>query len=178
MHHDRELLERLSAFAPVKLDTTVFRATRRGLDPLTPSTIGGRWMSPGETPILYTSLERDGAIAEIAYHWSLLTPVPSKPMMVHELSATVNKTLKLAHAELVDLGVDWKRYGEINYERTQLIGAAVAHLKFDGLIAPSARWNCVNAMLFLPEFDSAAELILRSSAQVDWREWVREHKGG
>jgi hypothetical protein len=178
MAHDSELLERLSAFAPVKFDANVFRATRRGLDPLTPSTIGGRWMLPDETPILYTSVERDGAIAEIAHHWSLLTPVPSKPVMVHELGATINKALKLARAELVDLGVDWHRYGEINYERTQLIGAVAARLKLDGLITPSARWGCDNVMLFAPDAEWGGALTLRNSVEVDWRAWMREHAGG
>ena len=175
MQPDRELLERLSAFAPVKFDSTVFRATRRGLDPLTPSTIGGRWMLPNETPILYTSLDRDGAIAEIAHHWSLLTPVPSKPVMVHELGAKVNKVLKLGRAELADLGVEWYRYGEINYQRTQLIGAAAARLKLDGLIAPSARWDCDNVMLFMPDMTATVAVTLQSSTEVDWRAWAREH---
>ena len=67
MQPDRELLERLAAFAPVRFDSTVFRATRPGLDPLMPSVIGGRWMLPAETRILYTSVEKDGAIAEIAF---------------------------------------------------------------------------------------------------------------
>jgi hypothetical protein len=175
MQSGSELIERLSAFAPVKFDSTLFRATRRGLDPLTPSTIGGRWMLPNETPILYTSVERDGAIAEIAHHWSLLTPVPGKPVMVHELAAAVNKVLKLARADLVDLGVEWYRYGEINYERTQRIGAAAARMKLDGLIAPSARWDCDNVMLFAPDADWAGALTLRESKEVDWRAWAREH---
>jgi len=58
MLHDRELLDRLAAFAPVKFEGEVFRATRRGLDPLAPSVRGGRWMVPNETPTLYTSCEK------------------------------------------------------------------------------------------------------------------------
>jgi hypothetical protein len=174
MQHDRELLERLSAFTPINFDSTVFRATRRGLDALTPSVIGGRWMLPDETPILYTAVERDGAIAEIAYHWGLLTPVPSKPVMLHELKVQIGKTLKLARADLIDLGVDWNKYADINYERTQVIGAAVAHLKLDGLIAPSARWACDNVMLFMPGSNWTGLLALRRSIEVDWRDWVRK----
>ncbi len=178
MLHDRELLERLAAFAPVRIDSTVFRATRRGLDPLTPSVIGGRWMLPDETPILYTSVEKDGAIAEIAYHWGLLTPVPSKQVMVHELSARAHEILRLARADLTDLGVDWNRYADINYERTQVIGTAIGHLNLDGLIAPSARWDCDNVMLFMPGSDWAGAVSLQNSEEVDWRAWVREHTSG
>jgi hypothetical protein len=43
MVHDRKLLDRLAAFAPVNFDGEVFRATRRGLDPLAASVAGGRW---------------------------------------------------------------------------------------------------------------------------------------
>jgi hypothetical protein len=175
MQHDRELLERLSAFTPVNFESTIYRATRRGLNALTPSVIGGRWMVPDETPTLYTAMERDGAIAEIAHHWGLLTPVPSKPVMLHELSVQIDKTLKLARADLIDLGVDWSKYRDINYERTQIIGAAVAHLKLDGLIAPSARWACDNVMLFLPGHTCSGLLELRSSTEVNWRDWTREH---
>jgi hypothetical protein len=178
MRPDRKLLERLAAFAPVRFESTVFRATRRGLNALTPSLIGGRWMLPDEIPILYTSAERDGAIAEIAHHWGMLTPVPSKPVMVHELSATMDKVFKLARADLIDLGVDWNRYEDINYERTQVIGAAVAHLELDGLIAPSARWDCDNVMVFMPEAHRVGAVRLQSSMEVDWRAWAREHAAG
>lgn len=175
MQPDRELLERLAAFAPVRFDSTVFRATRPGLDPLMPSVIGGRWMLPAEMPILYTSMEKDGAIAEIAFHWGSLTPVPSKPVMAHELRPRAHKTLRLARADLTALGVDWNQYADINYERTQVIGAAIGHLALDGLIAPSARRNCDNVMLFMPGSDWAGTVSLRNSEEVDWRAWAPEH---
>src|ERR1035441_10398759 len=139
MPHDQELLDRLAAFAPIKFDGEVFRATRRGLDPLTASLSGGHWMLPNETPTLYTSRERNGAIAEIVHHWSQLTPLPSKPVMVHTLGVRMKKTLRLGRAELIGLDVDWDNYGTSAIGRTQAIGAAAAHLKYDGLIAPSAR---------------------------------------
>ncbi len=57
-------------------------------------------------------------------------------------------TVRLGRAELIDLAVDWEHYGTSALGRTQAIGAAVAHLQYDGLIAPSARWACDNVMLF------------------------------
>ncbi len=109
MPHDRELLEHLAAYAPIKFDGEVFRATRRGLDPLAASMSGGRWMQPNETPTLYTSRERNGALAEIVHHWSQLTPMPSKPVVVHTLGVRLRKTLRLGRAELIDLAVDWEQ---------------------------------------------------------------------
>jgi RES domain-containing protein len=170
--HDRELLDRLAAFAPVRFEGDVYRATRRGLDPLAASIAGGRWMVPNETPTLYTSCERNGALAEISHHWSQLTPLPSKPVMIHTLGLRTRKTLKLGRTDLIDLGVDWKQYANKNPERTQMIGAAVAHLEFDGLIAPSARWRCDNVILFVTNHEGDEDaLIVRESVEVDWRNW-------
>jgi hypothetical protein len=49
---DPDLLDRLNAFKPVRYDGVVFRATRQGLDPLTGSYPGGRWIPRDVTPVL------------------------------------------------------------------------------------------------------------------------------
>jgi hypothetical protein len=171
--HDRELLERLTAFSPILFDGDVFRATRRGLDPAATSLSGGRWMVPNQAPTLYTSAEREGALAEIAFHWSQFSPRPSKPAMVHRLHIVAKKSLRLAQADLLDLGVEWDRYQEFNYRQTQTIGAAVAYLEYDGLIAPSARWQCDNVMLFLGNSEGGEEAVrLIHSEEVDWLAWA------
>jgi len=77
MQHDPDLLEQLDRLPKESFAGEVFRATRQNLDPLMPSTSGGRWMPRDEGPILYTSLLREGALAEIAFHWSQLTPMPT-----------------------------------------------------------------------------------------------------
>jgi RES domain-containing protein len=179
MLHDRELLDRLAAFAPVRFDGNVFRATRRGLDPLAASVSGGRWMVPDEAPTLYTSCEQDGALAEIVHHWSQLTPRPSKPVVVHTLGVRTQKTLRLGRADLEPLGVDWGRYGTMALGRTQAIGAAVAHLEYDGLIAPSARWPCDNVILFPQNLEDLREtLVARDAQEVDWQAWMKTRVPG
>jgi hypothetical protein len=132
-------------------------------------------MVPGETATLYTSLEADGALAEIAFHWGQMTPVPSKPAMLHRIRLGTRKSLRLARADLIALGVDWSSYGTRGYERTQAVGAAVARLKCDGLFAPSARWSCENVMVFLanqPGEEEIAQLV--ASDKVDWRAWAHD----
>jgi hypothetical protein len=132
-------------------------------------------MVSGETATLYTSMEADGALAEIAFHWGQMTPIPSKPAMLHRIRLGTRRSLRLARADLIGLGVDWSRYGTRGYERTQAIGAAVARLKCDGLIAPSARWTCENAMVFLTNQTGEAEIVqFVASEEVDWRAWARE----
>ncbi len=64
------------------------------------------------------------------------------------------------------------KYGERDYSATQKIGAALNFLEFDGLISPSARWNCENLTIFADNhgFDSRLEII--SSEDVDWQAWA------
>jgi RES domain-containing protein len=173
--HDADLLDRLGAFAPIAFDGVTFRATRLGLNPLTPSLAGGRWTPKDVTPILYTSLERNGALAEISFHLSQLAPRPSKPVTVHRIRATARTAIRLLRADLISLGVDWDQYGSIGYQRTQEIGAAVAFLECDGLIAPSARWSCENLMLFMNNHALANRLELDTSETVEWVAWARSN---
>jgi hypothetical protein len=170
--HDRALLDRLSAFAPITFDDVTFRATRLGLNPLAPSLAGGRWAPKDVTPVLYTCLEREGALAEISFHLSQLDPRPSKPVTLHRIRATARAVLRLLRTDIVSLGVDWDRYGSLGYDRTQEIGAAVAFLECDGLIAPSARWSCDNLMLFMSNHSLSEKLELENSESVDWIAWA------
>jgi RES domain len=172
--HDPALLERLGAFATERFDSEVFRATRKSLDPLAASTSGGRWAPRGLVPVLYTSLLREGALAEISYHWSQLTPWPSRPAVLHRLAVAAERRLRLLRADLGELDVDLAQYASINYRRTQEIGAAVAFLGCDGLIAPCARWNCENLVLFTENHSLTSKLEVLSSEEIDWQAWAQD----
>jgi len=174
--HDPDLLERLGAFETERFEGEVFRATRLNLDPCAESTSGGRWAPRGWVPVLYTSQLREGALAEIAYHWSQLTPLPSKPAVVHRLAVSVRRSLRLLRGRLDDLGVDIRQYESINYRRTQEIGAAVAFLGCDGLIVPCARWDCDNLVLFMENYALTSRLDIVSSEEIDWQAWARDAK--
>ena len=116
-------------------------------------------------------------MAEICFHWSQFAPMPSKPAMLHRLRAKTKKTLRLLRADLEKLEVDWRRDGEINYTRTQEIGAAIAFLDCDGLIAPCARWDCDNLMLFLDNHQiDDGELEVVDAEEIDWHTWGKEHQ--
>lgn len=95
MIHDPDLLDRLGALPTELYRGIVFRATRLRLDPLAPSTSGGRWAPRDHCPVLYTSLEREGALAEIAFHWGKLTPLPSKPVLINRIKVSAERSLRL-----------------------------------------------------------------------------------
>lgn len=47
---------------------------------------------------------------------------------------------------------------KINLGQTQQIGTAVQFLGFDGLIVPSARWECKNLVLFTNNHDDMVDM--------------------
>lgn len=130
-------------------------------------------MTRDAAAVLYTSLEREGALSEIAFHWSQLNPRPTKPVLVHRLRIVAHRTLRLIRVDIAALGVPESEYMGVNLPRTQAIGAAVEFLGCDGLIAPSARWNCDNLMLFPERMGTDSTLELAHSEQVDWLAWGR-----
>ncbi len=126
-------------------------------------------MIPGRFPTLYTSTARSGALAEITYHWSLISPPPSKPVMVHELSVETRKTVRVDRSDFAQLGISPDQFGDRNYHRTQEIGAAAAFLGLDGLLVPSARAEAENLVIFTENHSPDLELILVSSEEVRLR---------
>lgn len=180
MIHDQDLVDRLSELRTERFEGEVFRATRIGADPTAPSISGGRWAPPPQGDpgvyVLYTSLERDGAIAEVVSLLTDLTPIPRpRPIKVTRLAVSTARTMRLARADLPTLGVDLARYGERDYAQTQKIGAAIAFLGLDGLIAPSARWSCDNLMIFGDNHALTERLKPITEEEIEWRAWAQEH---
>jgi hypothetical protein len=173
---DHKLLSALGAFRAESFTQLVFRVTPLSTNPLAPSVFGGRWAPPArpglEIPILYTSLEKDGALAEVASYLARLTPIPGpRHLKVTRLLVTAAMTLRLTGPDLQTLGVDLSRYGERDYIRTQEIGVAVAEIGFDGLFAPSARWACDNLMIFTANRISGSDAAIVDAEEVEWRAW-------
>jgi len=170
--HDVRLLDALDELDRIPFTGPCWRVVRQGRDPLDGSRGAGRW-NPAQLSVLYTSLEADGALAEIHFHLSRGQPVfPSRIRHdLCELSASTDATLDLADMDdLVALGVERERYRDLLTTRTQEIGAAAAFLGFDGLISPSARYECRNLVLFLDNCDLGKVRVVSSGA-VDWKAW-------
>ena len=118
MIHDQSLVDKLSTLPTERFEGEVFRATGISADALAFSLNGGRWAPPSrdgaDVPVLYTSREQDGALAEIVSFLTQLTPMPlSRPLKVSRLGVSTAKTLHLARASLERLGVDMARYGAV-----------------------------------------------------------------
>lgn len=173
---DLDLLDALDTLERVRVERTVWRAVRKGRDPLSGSATAGRW-DPGTFDVLYTALERDGAIAEINFQLSRQPVFPSKvDFIVSGIAVRTTRTLKFANLnELKPLGVNVREYAKVLYGRTQEIGDAAAFLGFDGIIAPNVRWDCHNLIIFSDQVQPD-DLELVGSSVIDFAAWRRENR--
>lgn len=171
--HERIVLDALEAAEPERFSGDVWRVSRRGRDPLQGSAAGGRWSAPGEFEVLYTSLERAGALAEIGYRLSLEPVWPSRLQHdVHRVAARTQRTLRFADVQaLVPLGVDPKRYSSFDYAATQAIAAAAQFLEFDGIVVPSARSPSLHLVILLERLLTGSSLAVEDTQAVDWAAW-------
>jgi RES domain-containing protein len=181
---DNALIDAIEAHTPATFDGTVWRVVRMGRSPLICSRAGGRW-DDGTFDVLYTSQERDGAIAEMYFHLGRGQPIfPSKVQYgVHELEVSLKRALRLVDLPaLAALGLDTARYGQLSYDRvsdeyprTQDIAEAAHFLEFDGLIVPSARWACMNVVLFCDRVPPEAMEAVTDHGLIEWPAWIKRN---
>jgi hypothetical protein len=171
--HDKDLLDALEAIGAKSFQGTAWRITRNGRPPLRGSTADGRWSPPGEFEVLYTSLEKDGALAEIGHRLALEPVWPSKMVhTIHALSLHAERAVHLPDlATLERLGIDTARYKNYDYASTHAVAAAVQFLGYDALIVPNARHACLNAVVSLENRDPSLTIEVVSSETVDWAAW-------
>jgi hypothetical protein len=88
---------------------------------------------------------------------------------IHLIEVQIERALRLADiGSLAPLGIDIARYRTFEYQATQAVAAAVHFLEFDGMIVPSARYECANLVIFT---ERATDLMLKDSQPVDWESW-------
>ncbi len=182
---DNALIDALDASPAVEFEGVAWRVVRGDREPMRGSSPGGRW-DDGTFDVLYTSGERDGALAEMYFHIMRGQPIfPSEmEFRLYELDVVLRRALRLADiAALEAFGVEATSYRSLEYprkqeeyQRMQEIGEAAHFLDFDGLIVPSARWKCQNLVLFTDRVLPPALSISRDHGPVDWIAWERKTK--
>jgi hypothetical protein len=70
----------------------------------------------------------------------------------------------------------YAKYESINYGRTQQIGAEVASLGCDGLVAPNARWACENLVIYMDNVPLDRAFAVIGEASVNWIDWARRNR--
>ena len=109
------------------------------------NTRGARWNPPGVAAI-YTSLAREGALAE-AEHQIAIQPVPPRARRtIYTLKLALTSVLDLTDVELLrDLGVGAAELAADDMTTCRQLGGAAHWLERDGLLLPSARSSNTNA---------------------------------
>jgi RES domain-containing protein len=175
---DLDLLDAIDRLPRERFEDEVWRVVRDGRDPLQSSRAKGRW-SDGTFDVLYTALQRDGAISEI---FALLSAQPVFPSGIawraHRLRVTTSGALRIADMSgLADLGIDVASFRERDYERSQEIAEAAHFLGFDGLLVPSARWRGLNLVVFADRIEEGGALVTESETEpIDWKAWQRSRR--
>lgn len=183
---DNRLIDAIEAIPPTPFSGTVWRVVREGREPLDCSRSGGRW-DDGTFDVLYTSLAREGALAEMYFHLKRGQPIfPSRVRYeLHEVSLSMGAALKLLNLDdLARLGVAKETYGRLSYQekgaeypRTQDIAEVAHFLEFDGLLVPSARWNCLKAIVFCERCPPDQREVVGSHGLIDWSAWEKAATG-
>ncbi len=173
------LLDAIEAETPTELSARLWRVVTDGRDPLRAGRSGGRW-DDGSFDALYTSRERDGALAEAWFHAARGQPIPpSKPVKrIHQLDVALTRVLDLSEAgRLAALGVDMQRYGQLSYVQhggeyptTQQIGEVAFFYEYEAIIVPNARWPTSNVVI-LTEHASISRITVDDGEIVDLAEW-------
>ncbi|MER9232225.1 RES family NAD+ phosphorylase [Mesorhizobium sp. M0622] len=174
---DSRLIDAIEAIAPVEYSGTVWRVVRQGRSPIQCSSSGGRWGD--ETfDVLYASQAREGALSEMRFHLTRGQPVaPSRVRYnLFEIDLALERALRLLDlAALQSLGLDTPRYGQLSYQekhaeypRSQDIGEAAHFLDYDGLIVPSARYDCLNVVAFCDRLPAGAITTRTDHGDIDW----------
>jgi hypothetical protein len=183
---DSALIDALESAPFTAFEGTVWRAVREGRDVLLGSNYGGRW-DDGTFDVLYTSKMADGAIAKMYFHLSRGQPViPSKVAFhLYEIRVALRQALELPDLDaLARLGVDTARYGALSYlerlqeyPRPQEIAETAHFVGFNGLIAPNARFACLDVILFCDRIRPEDAEMVRDHGAIRWDDWRKNPLG-
>lgn len=167
MVHDPVLLDALERFDARPWTGRVYRHVLGSARPELANVRGARWNPPG-TSALYTSLAEATAKAE-GDHVIAMQPVPPRAARtIYELEVSIAKLLDLTNAERrAAIGLTDEDLESIPWERCQRIGGAVAWLRYDGLLIPSARDDGgANLVIFTTNQPAESEIIVRGSHSI------------
>jgi RES domain-containing protein len=178
------LLDAIGAETPKLLAGVVWRVVTDGFGPLRPGRAGGRW-DDGTFDVLYTSSQRDGALAESWFHLSRGQPViPSKVRKrIHRIQVDLKKVLDLSEAGKLDsLGINMAEYGRLSYIQRvqeypapQQIAEIAFFYEYEAVIVPSARWPTSNVVI-LTENIRPDQVQALDSEPVDLSIWAEAER--
>jgi RES domain-containing protein len=166
---DPRLVDLLEDFGAAPWNGDVWRHVIGDRDPLAPSHAGGRWAPPDTFPVLYTSLAREGALAEAAHLISLYSIPPSARRTVCRIDVTLTRVADLTDPKrLAKLGVDPADAGP-GYGTCPEIGAAASFLAYQAILVPSLRYRGSNLVVFTERLEPGCVMDVASREAIPSR---------
>lgn len=142
------LLDRLQAVEPEAWGGTVLRHMFAAHPPEKENIRGARW-NPQDTAAIYTSLTREGVLAEAEHQLDSQPIRPRVRRTIYTVQVTLDAVLDLTDMALLDdLGVGAAELVAVDMRACQDIGGAAAWLDCDGILVPSARSSARNLVIF------------------------------
>lgn len=174
---DRGLLDALERLPQAPFSGPAWRSVREGRDPTECWRAGGRW-DDRSFDVLYTSLQRPGAIAERRFHLFRGQPIPPSKVRyeLFELRVTLFAAIRFADlAALEAVGLKTGGYGlashtdrEAEYPRSQEVAEACFFLGADGIAVPSARHDSLNLVVFCEQDTPRTFEVAENHGPIDW----------
>lgn len=131
------------------------------------NTRGARWNPPGVAAI-YTSLAREGALAEAEHQIAVQPSPPRARRTIYTLELTLASVLDLTDVEVLrTLGVGTSELKADDMTACRRLGGAAHWLERDGLLLPSARCSNTNLVIFPANrpHDARLEILCASSVR-------------
>jgi RES domain-containing protein len=133
------LLDILQTAAVSTWEGTVYRHMFGAHGPARGNTTGARWNEP-PLEAIYTSCERDTALAEAEYYLAAQPLRPKAKRVLYTIRVSVKTVLDLTAPDILDrLGITPAILQGDDHSPCRLIGNAANWLGHDGLLVPSAR---------------------------------------
>lgn len=134
-----EMLDILQSAAVSAWSGTVYRHMFGAHPPGRPNTTGARWNGTGVDAI-YTSCERETALAEAEYYISMQPLRPRARRTLYTIQVSLKHVIDLTAIGLLDqLGITDAVLAGADHSACRTVGGAVNWLGHDGLLVPSAR---------------------------------------
>jgi len=146
----QKLKEILAGFQSKEWEGDVYRYMLADNSPERENVRGARW-NPPQVAAIYTSLQRETAIAEVEYRLKL-EPCSLRP----DIRKTIYR-IKIKITSLIDLsddnslkkvGIDREKLSNVDYSICQCVGGCIEWLEHDGLLVPSVRDEGTNLVIF------------------------------
>ncbi len=157
-----EMLDALQEAVISKWKGNVYRHMFGANPPARSSTTGWRW-NPAMVEAIYTSCERETALAEAEYYIAQQPNRPKAKRTLYTIRVSLSTVADLRAAELLQkLGITLDILRSTDYSACQTIGRAVRWLGHYGLLVPSARRDSgTNLVIFQQDLSTAEFDVMR-----------------